>query len=559
MVKRNNKKNTDPAIPKNKIQYAKLIKKGAFLNKEGDHINAIKFLNAAFAYDQSNPQLLTLLSGSLFKIGNKQAAMTVMARALELNPDDANNMVTLGNAAQSMGFLELALKFHEQHIRLAPSDYVGYNNYATILRELGQFEEAINLLQDVLPIFPKEPALWNTLGSIVSFRDGPAAAQLFFEESIKIDPDNINALYNIAPSYYSTGEVEKAEESVRKVLEIDPDAKQPNLYLSTLLLREKRLEEGWEKYQWRFEGDKIKNTINFNKLPYWNGESLKGKKLFIFSEQGIGDEILFTWLMPELIKEADKVGIACNERLVSLFKDSFPKCQVGLQQNMVSQAHDIMYMSFPDFDLTEYDYQIVAGDVAKYKWEDYNDIKPNGDPILSPNNDLVKSWKKKVDALPKKLSVGVAWRSGITLANRSRNYTDLVTWAPLLRNENVNYINVQYGDCQDELDELEKETGIKIHNFEDLDLKDDFNGTTAMMTSLDLVLGPASAPTMQSSLAGVNTWFFCSDIPFWSFGDEYPVWRQNARVLHKNNNDPWKEFMIEKGKEFDEWCKKRLK
>ena len=553
MAKHGKNGSNEPSLPKTRAQFLKLYKKGLAFNKANDHINAIKHLNKALEYSSSDPQLLIMLADSLFKIGNRQAALQLMTHALEADPNNVANVIILGNAAHGMGMLELSAKFHEHHIKLDPSDPVGYNNYATALRELGRQDDAIALLQDILPVFPKEEALWNTLGSIVSFRDGPGNALVFFEESLKLDPDNINTLNNIAPSYYSIGEVEKAEAAIRHALEIDPNSKQPNIYLSTILLRNKRLSEAWEKYQWRFDGSKIQNTINFNKIPYWKGEPLNGKKIFIFSEQGIGDEILFTWLNKQLIDEAAKVGIACNERLVPLFKSSFPEAQVGLQQAMVDPQHDIMFMKFPDFDLTEYDYQVVSGDISMFKWPDYSDIEEDASAILRPDVKKMEYWKEKITTLPKKVSVGVAWRSGIKLANRSRNYTDLLNWAPILSNKDVNFVNVQYGDCKEELDELEKETGIKIHNFEELDLRDDFEGTTAMMTALDMVIGPASAPTMQSSFAGVETWFMSSEIPFWSFGDERPKWRRNARVLHKNNNDPWPEFMAEKAEDFKNW------
>ncbi|MDA7569443.1 hypothetical protein N8742_07030 [Emcibacteraceae bacterium] len=100
------------------------------------------------------------------------------------------------------------------------------------------------------------------------------------------------------------------------------------------------------------------------------------------------------------------------------------------------------------------------------------------------------------------------------LANRSQNYADLMEWSPILKEQNINFVNVQYGDCQKELDDFEDKTGIKIYNFEDLNLKDDFESTTAMMQNLDLVIGPASAPLMQSALSDIETWFFVSRIPF---------------------------------------------
>ena len=132
-------------------------------------------------------------------------------------------------------------------------------------------------------------------------------------------------------------------------------------------------------------------------------------------------------------------------------------------------------------------------------------------------------------------------------------------WEPILKHKNINFINTQYGDCDEELKELEDKTGIKIHNFKELDLKDDFDGTISLMKNLDLCMGPASAPQMQSAMAGIETWFVMLGIPFWSFGDEIPTWRQNSRIIFKDDTQLWPEFIKEKAPEFEKWLKKKRK
>lgn len=558
MAKKNSKKNIEPRSPKNKAQYIKLLKKGQAFHGRSDFINAIKHLNKAMEYDTKNPKLFMLLADSLFKIGNKQAAIQLMGYAIEENPDDPANALILGNAAFNMGFYDIASKIHAHHIRLKPDDYVGYNNYATALREEGKLDEAISMLQDILPRFPQAEELWNTLGSIVGFRDGGRAAIVFFEECLKINPRNHLALNNIAPAYYSVNEIEKSESVTRLALKIQPKLIDPHLYLSTILLRNRQFEEGWKEYQWRYD-NKMKITIRNNNLPYWKGEPLKGKKIFVMGEQGIGDEILFTWGYNELIKDAAKVGIACEKRLISLFKNSFPQAFVGETVTKQNLASDAIFRAYPDFDLNEYDYQCTACDIMRYKWQSYEDIKDTSIPSLMPAPEKIAHWKKILDKLPHKISIGVAWRSGIQLANRSRNYTSLLNWEPLLNHPNVNYINIQYGDCDAELKELENETGIKIHVIEDLDLKDDFEGTTAMLKSLDLIIGPPSAPSMQSLMVGAETWFIVVGKPWWCFGDDIPKWGPNSIILEKNDNDPWPEHMKNCALQLQEWLKSKSK
>lgn len=559
MIEQVNVKVPEPKIPKNKAQYNKLLKIGKSLYKKQDYVNAIKYFNTSFDFNSSNPNVLVLLSDSLFQIGNRSAAMQMMMHALLKNPTDPNIANILGNAAMKMEFYDLAQKFHQKHIELKPDDVMGYNNYASALREDGKLDEAVTFLRDILPIFPTTDILWNTLAAIIAFRDGPRDAIVFYEECLKINPKNTQALNNIAPAYASIGDIKMAENAALEAIKLDPKLTDAHLFLSSLLLNTKRLEEGWKKYQYRPGPNDIKPTVKQNNIPYWRGEGLEGKKIIVYGEQGVGDEVLFSWLYKELIDISGQVTLSCEQRLVELFQASFPTAKVGATLSITNNDLDHTIFVTSDVDTSGYDYQCLAGDLPMHFWNDYNNIKQNKEPVLSPDELKVEHWRNELKTLPHKTSVGISWRSGVKQAKRLRNYARLTDWEPVLADKNINYINVQYGDCKEELAEFKEKTGITIHNFEDLDLKNDFTGTTALMKSLDLVMGPSSSPAMQSSFVGTETWYFTSGSPWWSFGDEVPIWRQNAKILAKNENDPWSKFMKEKASDFVEWVERKKK
>ncbi len=72
-------------------------------------------------------------------------------------------------------------------------------------------------------------------------------------------------------------------------------------------------------------------------------------------------------------------------------------------------------------------------------------------------------------------------------------------WGAILKTEGVRFVNVQYGDCADELARAAKRHGVEIVNFEDLDLKNDIDGAAALSAALDLVI---SAPTAAAADCG---------------------------------------------------------
>lgn len=544
--------------PKNKRQFNKLIKKGQNFYKKQEYNEALKYLTSAWKFDDSDTNLLIMIADSLFKKGNKSAALQLMGHTLERAPKDPNIASVLGNAALKMDMFDLSLRFHQKYIELRPNDVVGYNNYASALREDGKLDEAIEFLQDIIPLFAQEETIWNTLASIVSYRDGPEAAIIFYEECLKLNPENSQALNNVAPAYLSVNKPELAEETIKKAIKLSPNLLDPHLFLSNLYLISKRLSDGWNKYSMRSAPKHLKITAKHNKIPVWQGEELKGKKIIVFSEQGIGDEILFSCLYNEIIEQAKEATFSCEGRLVELFKASFPAAQVAQTRFIINYELDYSIMVCPDVDFSDYDYQCVAGDLMKYFWKKYEDIKPSSTAILKPPQEKIDRWKKEIEKLPHKLSVGIAWRSGLRLARRSRSYAQLTEWAHFFKDKEINLVNVQYGDCDEEIEELESKTGLKVHQIKGLDLKDDFSSTTAMMQSLDLVVGPSTSPVHQAAFSGTEVWYFSSGQPWWSFGDEIPVWRQNSRIILKNENDLWGDFLQEQSQEFDKWYQEKL-
>ena len=58
---------------------------------------------------------------------------------------------------------------------------------------------------------------------------------------------------------------------------------------------------GWQDYAYRWQtGDFRSRRRGLPQAP-WQGEALAGKRILLWAEQGIGDEIMFLGLLPELM------------------------------------------------------------------------------------------------------------------------------------------------------------------------------------------------------------------------------------------------------------------
>ena len=75
-------------------------------------------------------------------------------------------------------------------------------------------------------------------------------------------------------------------------------------------------------YHWRLK--RWKRWDNDLSQPEWSGEILEGRSILVFAEQGIGDQVMFMSLLPDLIRICDNIFVECDARLVRLFQRSFP-------------------------------------------------------------------------------------------------------------------------------------------------------------------------------------------------------------------------------------------
>ena len=107
------------------------------------------------------------------------------------------------------------------------------------------------------------------------------------------------------------------------------------------------------------------------------------------------------------------------------------------------------------------------------------------------------------------------------------------------RRPGVSFVNLQYGDCAEEIARAEEKFGVTIHQIEGLDLRDDIDGTAALCAALDLVLSAPTAAAATAASVGAPVWFLTAGRTWPQLGtDEYP-WYAKTRVLSPEKFGDW--------------------
>ena len=110
---------------------------------------------------------------------------------------------------------------------------------------------------------------------------------------------------------------------------LEPGNAQARLNRAILHFLNGDLKQGWRDYAARMDvPGKVPAAAGEQRLVPWNGENLKKKRLLVRSEQGVGDQVLFASVIPDLLAQAEADGgsmiLECEPRLETLFARSFP-------------------------------------------------------------------------------------------------------------------------------------------------------------------------------------------------------------------------------------------
>lgn len=556
------------------------LQRAADLHQAGDRAAAIALYRSVLAHDPANPVALHLLGYALAQQGGMGEGLALMERAVAARPDYVAACVNLANMLRQAGRPAEAVPHYRAALDVRP-DGVGIRiNLALALRESGQAAAARTLLRGMLAENMGSALAWDALGLVrgdlddgdgaiaahreavrlqpdllagwvnlaaalkVRFRFGEAVTAL--RQALAIDPENLPARTSLGVCLNRTGATDKAIELLSAVAAQHPDYAAAAIDLAQLyndqfqqrqalavldrllearpqemLARSNRsrldleaghLDRGWQDNAARFVT--LRDERHFS-IPPWQGQDPAGKRILVWAEQGIGDQILFASLLPDLVARGAALVVECEPRLVGLFARSLPGAVVRP----------------PTDSPTDADMHCAMGDLPRWLRGDLGAFTHGQGAWLVPDAALAARWRDRLAALPPGLRVGFCWRSGLINPGRAPAYLALPDLLPILRLPGIVPICLQYGAVADELDQLEQQSGIRLHRWDDLDQKNDLDGVAALTAGLDLVISAATSVGEMAGALGVPVWRFQPRRDWGGLGTGVRPWFASLRLF----------------------------
>lgn len=462
-----------------------------------------------------------------FNLGNARErrqthreAAAAFARVVALDPAMPEARTNLSDALSAIGDLTGALAQQRAAVALRPDDANVHYNLGVVLQQSAKYEQAELAYRDALRRRPDHVGAWNNLGGVMRRLKRPDKAAVCHRISLAFHPEFLEAYYNLGNALQRLGRNDEAEAIYQRVLARNPDLATATHNLGMLSLIRGDLARGWEGYEKRFQAKEARPWRR-PALPRWNGEPLQGRRLLVWREQGVGDEILFSSCYPQLAELGGEVLVECDPRLVSLFARAFPALKFRAQSCTLDGDETLADLGA--------DLHCPAGSLPRLLRRRLADFPASG-PWLKPDYVQMTRWRTRTSALGRGLKVGICWRSQLSGDDRDASYTTLADWEPLFRTPAVRLVNLQYDDCAAEIDAAQKRFGCVIHRWTDLDLKNDFEATAALMANLDLVITVATSVGELAAALGTPTWRVGGGNDWSSLGAGCRPWYSAMRI-----------------------------
>jgi tetratricopeptide (TPR) repeat protein len=537
---------------------------GAVLQESGRAAEAERAYRQALALRPDIAEVYCNLANALQDLGRFEEAEQACRQALTLNPGLAAAHNSHGNALQNLGRLEEAEQACLRALSIQPVYAKAYNNLGTILHALGRLAEAEQACRRAVEIAPALAMAYNNLGAVLRGLSRLEESEQALYRALSLRPDHAGTLDNLAVTLKEEGRLEEAKDASIRALAIDPTSAQAqsNLgvinmelglfeeaaeafrqalaicpdngdahwNLALLNLQQGDFEAGWKGYEWRLRTRKDPHGLL--QIPRYGGSDLRGKTVFVYAEQGVGEELMFSSCLDDIAALADHSVFECDARLVPLFARSFPALTV-----IPATGRDDADLPA---DLPHMDFKLPLGSLPRYFRNSWGDFKGHV-PWLTPCKDALQKWQGRYDALGDGLKVGIAWRGGLKQELSRQRSTNLRQWREVFAIPEVHFINLQYGDCSGELRELRGQCGTHIHTWEDADQLRDIDDFAAQVAGLDMVITIDNTTAHMAGALGTPVWCLLSSLSNWRWmlDCENSPWYPTMRLFRQKRQHDW--------------------
>ncbi len=418
-----------------------------------------------------------------------------------------------------------------QAIRIDPDLHRAHNNLGNaLLNGFQRHEEALASYDRALELAPNSAEAWTNRGAALRYGQRHEEALASHDRAIELQPDYAQAWNNRGNTLKDLRRYEEALASYERAIREEPDYADAPYNKGLLQLEKREFAEGFRNYLQRWRTKAFPSHPLRTHLASWDPR-LPFKKVLLWGEQGIGDEIFYSGMLPAALATGSELTLAADQRLHAIFKRSFPGIKVVDRAQVDKGIFD-----------ADFDAQAPIGDLGYLLQFDPTKTEYARKPFLF--SDPARSAKFKADQCFEsgKLVCGISWRSASKEwgSDKSIRLADL---GPVLSDPRLSFVNLQYGDVDAEIRDFSTLGNRHIHQVKGLDVYNDIDGLLSLIDACDLVI---TTSNVTAHLAGAIGKKGCVIVPFakgriwyWHQNEVFSTWYPQLRVFYQEDPNSW--------------------
>ena len=458
--------------------------------------------------------------------GKFNEAADLLSRAARLSPNDASIRYNLAKALGDCGLDKESIPHHKKAIEYAPNNFEAWLNYGKAVSKLNRHEEALKLFEKAIYFNPNYAEAHSNMGNALHALRKYDEALISHKQAIAIDENFAGAHFNLGITLQEMKCIDEAAISFKKAIELNFNSASASWNLALCNLIKGNFEDGLIQYEERWNRGEAGNSIEkrFFDKPIWLGvESLQGKTILLFGEQGLGDFLQFCRYAKLVSNLGAKVILEAPQPLLSLMGSLEGVSQV------VAKGEK----------LPLFDYQCPLMSLPLALGTRINTI-PSSKYYLKADSSKLVQWQRRLGEKTKK-RVGVAWSSVSGFKDDSKRSLILSDFVKALPDEDFEYVCLQK-----EIKECDK---VFFKSFGKIqfygDHLNDFGDTAALIECVDLVVTTCTSIPHLSAALGKETWVLLSYVPDWRWFMDGPnsPWYPSISLFRQDKLDDWSQAL----------------
>ena len=454
-----------------------------------------------------------------FNKGDFKKSEIIFSNLLKEHPERVDFYSYLIQSLIQLDKYKAATKYSEKLFTLHPKSreisliYLGIINH-----KLENFESAKNFFKRSLKLNPNNSQTLLNLGFTYHKLNQNLKAINLTKMSIKLNKHNPTAYRNIASYLEDENQLEDAKKYLIDAITINENDYDSIHALSLLQLLTKDYKNGLNNFEKRFLSSHQKDK--YSHIPrLYPGTNIKGKKILIWHEQGLGDTIQFSYFVNKIIDLGGLVTLNVQKPLQKFLSLQFD-CNVSDQPLE-----------------TEFDYQIpLMSLIHFFKITNKNNIRISFN--FKSDSNKVNFWREKLKLSKEKINIGLS-NSGSK--KHQKEYRRSIPLNKLINlTEHFRVFLIQKDLTPEEKVIADKNNDL-IFLGDDPNWQD-FTDTSAIVENMKFIISIDTSLIHLSGALNKSSYLLLSNPPDWRWGQDSENeinWYDSVKIIRQKSTGDW--------------------